>query len=135
MIKEYLMKWEENKSKLENYIKTNPMGKYDEYKELAKLVVSTIIDDNFAINDDEITVLDHGDYQGTQIIIFHKDTYQPGTYDYIYTSVDYGSCSGCDTLLRVNRYEFENLPDDEQVKDFMSLFMHLFQNFHTMKDN
>lgn len=34
----------------------------------------------------KMTVIDDGDYQGTQIFIIPKDTYQPSVIDYIMTN-------------------------------------------------
>lgn len=43
-----------------------------------------------------ITVIDHGEYQGTLVFVVGGCEYQ--TSNYWMTSVDYGSCSGCDTF-------------------------------------
>lgn len=43
-----------------------------------------------------ITIIDHGDYQGTRLYVIGADGYQPSTYWLV--CVSYGSCSGCDTF-------------------------------------
>ena len=51
------------------------------------------------------------------------DTYQPASSDYIMTYNYYGSCSGCDTLLRVQS-ETEN-NDALMIDSYMDLCRHL----------
>ena len=67
-----------------------------------------------------ITEIDNGDYQGTLLYLIPRDTYQPSEYDYLMTYVNYGSCSGCDTLQAIQNYEKEEITEG-QLKDFMSL--------------
>lgn len=137
MIKEFVKKWEQNKNKLEEFIKTHKQEEYDSYEDLVKLLFNIVInvvedfcDNTFDTNN--ITIIDDGDYQGTQIFILHKKSYQPYISEYVYTSVCYGSCSGCDTLQSISSYNYE-LPDEEQIKDYMTLILHLLQNCHYMK--
>lgn len=138
MLKEYLKNWETKKNNLEDHIRTHELHEYASYEDLVKLVVQHIINEDAKTSSDryvtdEITVIDDGDYQGTLIIILHRDVYQPSPGDYIYTSVSYGSCSCCDTLMNILDYDYYKLPDDEQVSDLMTLCLHLFQGFHTMR--
>lgn len=74
-----------------------------------------------------MTVIDDGDYQGTQIFVIPLDTYQPNVTDYIVTNTYYGSCSGCDTLKSINSYDYDELPNEEQIEDYMQLALHLLQ--------
>lgn len=80
-----------------------------------------------------MTVIDNGDYQGTQIFIIPSNTYQPSVEDYVYTNTYYGSCSGCDTLQAISNYE-EGFPDEEQIKDYMELSLHLLQKCKWLKE-
>lgn len=75
---------------------------------------------------EEITELDHGDYQGTKIWLIHKKTYQPSASDYVWTTDYYGSCSGCDTLLAISHYD-SGSPDEDQINDYMNLMLNLVQ--------
>lgn len=132
MIKEFVKAWEKNKGKLEEYFRTNEQEKYSNYKDLVKLLFDIIINpEKTKYGEDfdtkNIVVIDHGDYQGTEIFILHRDTYQPGAEDYVFTHTYYGSCSGCDTLLSISGYGDE-LPDEDQVKDYMQLCLHLLQH-------
>lgn len=133
MITEIIQKWEENKSKLEEYFKTTKQEQYGDYKTIVQKIFELVIntngdsDDNFAIA--KMTVIDDGDWQGTQIFIVPKDTYQPDVDEYLVTDTYYGSCSGCDTLQGIASYEDE-LPSESQVKEYMTLALHLVQKMH-----
>lgn len=56
-----------------------------------------------------------------------KDVYQPEIEDYLMTHTYYGSCSGCDTLLKIIDFYEEDYPNEEQVKQLMTLSLHLIQ--------
>lgn len=89
--------------------------------------------DYYRFRTDNMTVLDHGDYQGTLVFILHMNCYQPSVDEYVYTSVDYGSCSACDALQGINEYNWDKLPNEEQIKDYMTLCLHLLQRCNYMK--
>ena len=92
------------------------------------------------LNLKKITEIDDGDYQGTLIFLIPFKCYQPAEEDYIVTTVYYGSCGGCDTLLGIldsvhgiTRIETlfsdldKNLPNKEQLSDYMRLALDLLQ--------
>jgi hypothetical protein len=81
----------------------------------------------------DITVIDNGDYQGTQIFIIPLDEYQPDISSYVYTHTYYGSCSGCDTLQGISTYD-DDEPSEEQIKDYMELALHLLQKCKMFKE-
>lgn len=131
MIKEFVEKWDKNKENLENYFRNTRQEEYQDYKDIVKALFKNVINkdaedyyDKF--NLEKMTVIDDGDCQGTQIFIIPIDTYQPDADEYVVTNTYYGSCSGCDTLMAIQDYE-EGLPDEEQVKDYMELALHLLQ--------
>ena len=137
MIAKFVRSWYKNKDELEKYIRYHSQDNYDSYDKLVRLVTIYIInkaDDGF-YDENNIHEIDDGDYQGTLIYIIPRKTYQPDEDDYIYTSVGYGSCSGCDTLLSINGYSTERLPDDEQVKDYMTLCLHIVQSFKKLESD
>ena len=146
MVKRFVEAWDKNKDKLEEFIKTHKQEEYDSYEELTKLLFDVVINPALkntgyypwgAIFDtDNILEIDDGDYQGTLIYILHLDTYQPDVSEYVYTSVSYGSCSGCDTLqaIECRGNYWDELPDKRQVEDYMELCLHLLQNCHMMKE-
>lgn len=131
MIKEFCLAWEKNKDKLKKYLRTTPQGNYSSYEALVKLIFKIVINPDERIYErydtKNIVSIDDGDHQGTLIFILHRDAYQPDLSDYVFTSVDYGSCSGCDTLLFISEYE-DGLPSDEQVEDYMTLCLHLLEH-------
>lgn len=133
MIEAIVKQWDANKHKLEEYFATTKQEDYRDYKtivvKLFELVITEIENewsgtDEFDIS--KMTVIDDGDYQGTTIYIIPKDTYQPSINDYVITNNYYGSCSGCDTLLAISSYE-DDLPNKEQVKEYMTIALHLVQ--------
>ena len=136
MIKEFVLKWEERKSKLEEKIRNTPQSEYNTYEKLVKMLFDIVInygepmynqyDTSYIIRANEDA------YRGTYIFVLHKE-YIDDSYieDYIYTTVRYGTCSGCDILKNINGdgYSYE-LPNEEQVKDYMTLILHLLQKCH-----
>lgn len=131
MIKDFCFAWEKNKDKLKEHLRTTPQGNYFSYGDLVKLIFDIVINPDEKKHDrydtKNIVSIDDGAYQGTLIFILHRDTYQPDVSDYVFTSVYYGSCSGCDTLFSINGYE-SGLPSDEQVEDYMTLCLHLLEH-------
>ena len=130
MIKQAINQWNNHKNELKKYFETHGQSNYDEYKDLVDLVVKYILnadgEDNMGINSKEISVIDDGRYSGTLIFVMHKNRYEPDLEDYYWTHNFYGSCSGCDALLRISRYD-EGLPNEEQVKEYMNLCLHIIQ--------
>jgi len=133
MIKEVILKWEENKHKLKEYFENTSQEEYDRYEDIVKKIFDIVLVDvegdygSYNFNSENLTVLDHGNYQGTQIFIIPKDEYQPDVSDYIITDNYYGSCSGCDTLMSINDYT-DGKPSPEQVNEYMTLAVHLVQS-------
>lgn len=124
MIKYCYNKWNANKEKLRSWLKSTENLNSCDYKDLVKAVVAYILNDgtNYTWNEDEITEIDNGEYQGTLLFLIPMETYQPNEYEYIMTYVNYGSCSGCDTLQYIQSLDYgEKYPTDEQVVDFMQL--------------
>lgn len=129
MITELVKQWEENKYKLEEYFKTTKQDEYNSYETILKKMFEICLPkatDYSGWDLDKMTVIDDGDYQGTQIFIIPTDTYQPSVEDYVMTDTSYGSCSGCDTLQAISKYDYD-LPTEEQVKEYMTLALHLVQ--------
>ena len=130
MITELVKQWEENKHKLEEYFKTTKQEEYSSYGAILKKVFEICLPkafDGSCWDLDKMTVIDDGDYQGTRIFIIPTDTYQPSVEDYVVTNTYYGSCSGCDTLLAISGGCDYDLPSEEQVKEYMTLALHLVQ--------
>lgn len=121
MLKYCINKWDENRGNLKKAIQE--LDGYINYTELMKLVVKHIFGDEW--DEEEITVIDNGDYQGTIIFAFHRKTYQPYASQYLMTYISYGSCSLCDALEAAF---FENETEEETVLDLMRICLNLIQN-------
>ena len=130
MEKKFIDLWEKNKNKLEDYFRNTEQREYDDYKLIVKKIVELVINDSDIdsknYDADSITVVDDGSYQGTQIFLIPRDICQPYENDYIFTHNYYGSCSGCDTLQAIHYYK-TGKPNEEQIKDYMTLSLHLVQ--------
>lgn len=137
MHKFFVDAWEHNKNKLENYFRTHKQEEYGSYEDILKKTIELCFnkykDNDF--NSEKVESVDFGDYQGTLIFLFTIDTYQPSTDETYITSVSYGSCSGCDTLQSICDYESDQLPNEEQVNDYMTLALHIVQNIKCIGDD
>lgn len=134
MIKEFCEAWEVNKDRLRNYISTHKQGEYDSYENLVKILFQECVNPYCKLllycadfNFDDLTTIDNGEYQGTLIFLIPTNTYDPSVTEYVFTYVNYGSCSGCDTLQGIHRYE-SGYPTEGQVNDYMELLLHLLQH-------
>lgn len=131
MITELINQWEANKHKLEEYFRNNKQEEYcGTYKSILQKTFELVItqaDEYDSWDYENITVIDNGDYQGTQLFLIPKKTYQPTVEDYLITHNEYGSCSGCDTLLGIGFCNDDELPSEEQVKEYMTLALHIVQ--------
>ena len=140
MIKEFINAWGTNKDALRDYIKITPQSEYDDYRKLVELLFTKVINpylkscgkkDLYNIN--EITELTQGSYQGVSIFIIHKNSYDGDLSNFVYTTNYFGSCSGCDTLLRISNYK-TGLPSEDQVNDYMLLLLNLLQQCNMFLD-
>ena len=127
MIKYALKKWDENKDVLRNAIQQTEKDKrcFWDYNDIVKLVCSYIFNENVSDEDpmidvDGITMIDNGSYQGTLLFMLPFDVDQPAEYEYLMTYVGYGSCSGCDTLQRI---QADDEDDDETEKDLVDSYL------------
>lgn len=130
MEKEIIKQWEANKFKLENWFKNTKQSEYANCIDIVEALFTYVIE---GYNTSEIHIIDDGNYQGTQLFLIHKNICQPSMEDYLITDTFYGSCSGCDTLMAISGYSDE-LPNEEQVKDYMTLALHLVQKLKRLKD-
>lgn len=138
MIKEFVQAWDKNKRELEAYFR-NPENKhYYSYEELVKLLFEIVINPELCdpYDIEHMHVIDDGDYQGTQVFLLFRDTYQPNAEEYVYTNSYYGSCSHCDALQGILDCEGDGSDSftELQVKDLMTLCMHLMQKCRQMED-
>ena len=131
MIEKFVKRWEARKHLLrEQFAETAPTT----YEEVVKGVISILHDpDEYASPDpNRIIEIDHGEYQGTLLYVIGADDYQPHIYWYV--MINYGSCSGCDTLTSISDLDTwgQERPTDEQVRQYMVLAMHIVQGLREM---
>ena len=132
MIKYCVDKWNKNYKKLKLALEREEELQHCCYTYLVKLVVENIFNEGCDYNSErwsveKITEIDNGDYQGTLLWIIPQDTYQPSETEYLMTFVNYGSCSGCDTLQSIQSI-MDVLSDEEVIKKFMQLCKDLVCN-------
>jgi hypothetical protein len=134
--KDIVKAWDENQIKVREWIATVNNSDFSYY-----MLLQNIIRILFAENDDayglpdhnRITTIDNGDYQGTLVFVIGGKGYQPSVEDHWYTSVYYGSCSGCDTLQSISVYD-DGLPNGNQVQQYWTLCLHMIQKMKRMTD-
>lgn len=139
MIKYCIEKWDKNKDLLRSALNNNKLLnhvlnkndddplEYLEYKDLVKLTVMFILNDENEWNENKIKEIDDGGYQGTLLYLIPEDTYQPDSSEYLMTFVEYGSCSGCDTLQAIQCF-LGTKDRDKSVDDLMNLCKDLICN-------
>ena len=133
MIQKFVDKFVSGKETLEAQFKSK---RPDSYIDIVRAVASVIggeDSDDYGNSPDpeRIHQIDDGDYQGTLVFVIGATGYQPSTYWYV--RVSYGSCSGCDTLQAIQQWGDE--VHDEEVKDYMTLALHIVQQMKQMDDN
>lgn len=103
-----------------------------DYEDILKIVLGFFDEDERSDecpDKERIHTIDDGNYQGTLLFVIAQKGYQPSTY--WYTTVDYGSCSGCDTLQAIQGYNDDPL-DDEQIESYWTLALHMVQQLKEM---
>ena len=104
------------------------------YREIVEAVIAILYDEDYSSynptpDPERVHEVDDGDYQGTLVYVIGAAGSQPSTY--WYTEVDYGSCSGCDTLLGICD-DYSEAPTRQQVDDYMTLALHIVQGLKVM---
>lgn len=121
-------KWAENEKRLKHafeMIGTTYLQNTLDYKELIKMVVRYILNDGlrddtgfdnyYFWDENNITIVDNGDYQGTLLFLIPKLVYQPGHSEYLMSYISYGSCSACDALQSAQTHDDR----DELINELM----------------
>lgn len=131
MIKSFVKVWDEHKDEVRSRLSEHP----ESYEVLVRSVVQMIADhtERYAKGPDpeRIHLIDDGDYQGTLLFVIAGAGYQPR--DYWYVKIDYGSCSGCDTLQGIRSYSYKAPLTKEQVNAYMTLALHIVQGLTPMQ--
>lgn len=69
------------------------MLEVDEYEKLLKIMFEV-----FDYKYYDLHTIDDGSYSGTLVFVFTNSDYEPYINNYLFTYIDYGSCSVCDAL-------------------------------------
>jgi len=136
MNREFIKQFEMNKGFLEKYFREN--NRQHSYESILKKILEICIPnprgDGRKWDLDKMTVIDDGDWQGTQIFIIPIATYQPTVCEYAFTDNYYGSCSGCDALQMIDSLGLPNEKlNEKQVQGYMKLALHLVQKLEWLK--
>ena len=127
MIRQYVDAFRENKEQFEKWVES--VEEEITYMDILKQVINLCLNE---LDEDKITEIDNGDYQGTLIYLIPRNCYQPMVSDYVYTSVSYGSCSGCDTLLAAQNWDYCNVKYN--VDMVTTIALHLVENMKWLED-
>ena len=111
---------------LEQFCQNEPESYEDIFKQTIKMMFENS-EDSYTCNSEtpdyeRITVIDDGDYQGTLVFVVASKSYQPS--DYWVSSVDYGSCSGCDTFQAYSTYG-DN--PEESAPHMLTMALHMIE--------
>lgn len=131
MIQKYVDAWFRNKHKVEkNLYKAHPQ----DYGQLVTMVVFALDDDGYQkyesrLDPSKIHTFGGDDYQGDYLFLIQEKHPGYGSAEsWCTVLVGYGSCSGCDTLQRIEADgEYGKPPNAEQVKQYMTLCLHIVQ--------
>lgn len=128
MIKEFADAFMAEKDSVRAKFKAKHPGSYTAIVEAVVETLRGVYDYN-SPDPERVHMIDDGDYQGTLLFLVAADSYQPD--EYWYVRVDYGSCSGCDTLEAISDYSSEpptdEPPTDEQADEYTTLALHVVQ--------
>ena len=129
MIQEFVKAWDARKGEIEAKIRSKHPT---DYEELVRWVIEILGNGDCYNSPDPARIhqIDDGHYQGTLLFVVASGDYQPSNYWYV--KVNYGSCSGCDTLQAISNYSGA-LPSREQVADYMALALHILQGLKAMQ--
>lgn len=123
MITEFIDRFQEIKPKLlEKFSIKEPKSYEDIFKQTIKMMFPEYDDLEYP-DFERITVIDDGDYQGTLVFVVSSRDYQPR--DYWVSSVDYGSCSSCDTFQ--SYYTFGHNPE-ESAPEMVTMALHMIES-------
>lgn len=127
MILDFTERFQEIKPKLlKEFGKTHPSSYEDIFRKTIKIMFEDYENEEICDSDlpdfNRITVINDGDWQGTLVFVIGAQGYQPSTY--WVSSVNYGSCSSCDTF---QMYEDFDHPK-KSAPNMVTLALHLIQS-------
>ena len=133
MEKFFIDQWDSNKTVLQKELQNINIDNLN-YIDIVKLVFKYVVikaDEHSSLDEENITEIDNGDYQGMLLYLIPYHRYQPSYDEYLVTLEYYGSCSGCDTLQHI-QYSLQT--KEEQINDILSLALNIVQNTRYLKN-
>jgi hypothetical protein len=130
MIKEFVDCFIENKSELlSRFEQTIPSNYSDIVKATIQLIYDKLKDneDLYIPDPFRITKLGFEDSGNNLYIIGDHDSYFPTVYWYV--QIEYGSCSGCDTLEKLQ------VTDSENYEAYWTLALHIVQGLKPLSED
>lgn len=132
MDKKLIAKFDEKRDELKARFKsTHPAGYDAIFTALCEVLTSDGWDGDYP-DPARITVIDHGEYQGTRVFVVGATGYQPSVY--WMSMVSYGSCSGCDTFESTREYG-DDPPTDEQADAYFTMALHMLQGMRQIPES
>lgn len=120
----------ELRNKSQDNIKNKLFEDYDKIKTYKDLLVITLkefmksMNRKCKVKDFNIKTHKFGDYSGALVFVYTLGEYDGFWENNIYACcIDYGSCSGCDTLLEALSYKDK----EKSVKALLTLCLHIIQ--------
>jgi hypothetical protein len=120
MIQQLIERWEANRAALVDWATETRPDQRQAVQRIVELTTGEPYEDDWCPDPERITVIDHGDYQGTQLFVVAAKGYQPSRHWAVYYS--YGSCSGCDAYQ-----DAQELPDAERRVAYERLLLTIVQ--------
>lgn len=130
MIPEFVQAWDARKGEVETKFKAGHPGDYQTVVKYVVEILRPATEIDCFPDPARIEGVTWGDYQGTLAFVIGGGGHYPHTFWYVL--IDYGSCSGCDTLEGIRNYG-DGPPTEEQVSDYMMLALHVLQGLKEME--
>lgn len=129
MIQEYVDAYMANKDWLAKQLSQ----KHPEwYGDLVKLVVQTTAKCKNPLDPEAVTEIVGGHHEGSLLYILQEKGYWSDNFYHV--MISYGSCSGCDTLEAIYNENWQaKTPDENQVKQYMTLCLHIVQKIKKLE--
>lgn len=125
MIKEFVEAWERNKHELEaKFQQKHP----EDYDEILRGVLELFRELAIRPHPRKFHRVADGDYNGTLVFVIPQEEGD----DFWYVKIAYGTSWCCDTLEYIKKENQSDPPNEDQVKMYMTLALHIVQRLKLM---
>ena len=145
-----IKKWDENKENLRKWYAVHTIGDVKTYEKIVRIICRVILGlreakpggKSFSHTPESgeyyLTEISYQQYQGYSVFVIYTPYNIYDLDSFLITNNEYGSCSGCDTLKGILDDECDKRKNEllskEQVKELMTLSLHLVQKMRRLKD-